>query len=162
MTEIATEVRLNHLYEEMGLLMEQAGGSRMMGRVLGYLLVCEPAEASAAALSRALQASAGSISTISRQLVAAGLVERVSFPGDRKTYFRFREGSQADMLMARAALLSMFKEVADRGLAALEEEPEERRARLRGFRDFYAFMAEQIPELVGRWRDRSKMDQEEP
>ena len=34
--------RERHFVEEMGLLFETMGGQRMMGRVVGHLLICEP------------------------------------------------------------------------------------------------------------------------
>ncbi len=153
MDELARTTRLHHFVEEMGLLMEETGGSRMMGRVMGHLLICDPAEQSASDLADALQASAGSISQTTRQLVAAGLVDRVSLPGDRKTYFRFRDGAYVDQMRSRSSMLTMFREVADRGLALLDDKPATQRARLRDFRDFYAFMEGQIPGMVARWHE---------
>lgn len=151
MVDFAQHVRLNHFVEEMGLLIEQAGGARMMGRMMGYLLICHPPEQSASDLAEALHASAGSVSQTTRQLLAAGMVERVARPGDRKTYVRFRDGAYVDMMRARAGVLTMFREVCDAGLRALEGASPEQRARLQDFRDFYAFMESEIPGLVARW-----------
>ena len=77
--------------EEFGLAFEQFGITRMAGRILGWLLVCEPPHQSPQDLQDALQASKGSISTNIRMLERLNFVERISLPGDRRTYFRSRQ-----------------------------------------------------------------------
>lgn len=57
----------------------------MVGRALGWLLVCEPPEQSAAELAETLQASKGSISTATRVLLRLGFIERVEeYLADRR------------------------------------------------------------------------------
>lgn len=164
MVDFAQHVRLHHFVEEMGLLIEQSGGARMMGRMIGYLLICDPPEQSASDLAEALHASAGSVSQTTRQLLAAGMVERVARPGDRKIYVRFRDGAYVDMMRGKAGILSVFREVCDAGLRVLEDAPPAQRARLQDFRDFYAFMESEIPGLIARWhahRDAAAAAQED-
>jgi DNA-binding transcriptional regulator GbsR (MarR family) len=55
--------------EDFGLLLERFGLPRMVGRVLGVLLVSEAPEHSAEDLAGVLQASRGSISSATRTLV---------------------------------------------------------------------------------------------
>ena len=62
----------------------------MTGRVLGWLLVCDPVEQTAAQLAEALEASAGSISGATGMLVRAGLVDRMHIRGERADRFRLR------------------------------------------------------------------------
>ncbi|MEJ2288705.1 MAG: MarR family transcriptional regulator, partial [Deinococcales bacterium] len=76
--------------EEIGLAIEGQGLPRMAGRVLGALLVADPPEQSADELVATLHASRSSVSTMTRLLEGAGLIERVSRPGDRKLYYRNR------------------------------------------------------------------------
>ena len=84
--------------EEWGLLFEQSGLPRMAGRVLGWLLVCDPPEQTAAQVVEALSASKGSISTTLRLLERFGLVEPVGRPGERRTYFRIAPGAFTTMM----------------------------------------------------------------
>lgn len=72
--------------EEMGLLMERFGVSRMTGRVLGALLMADPPEQTAEALATTLRASRGSISGATRTLEQMGFIDRVSKPGERRDY----------------------------------------------------------------------------
>src|SRR5438445_13508540 len=80
------------------MLMATEGLPRMAGRILGLLLVCEPPERTAAELARELHASAGSISTMTRLLERAQLIERVSRAGERADRFRITP-EQGSVLM---------------------------------------------------------------
>ena len=51
------------------------------GRILAYLLVCDPDERTAAELSEELEASTGSVSTNLKLLVNTGLVVRTTRRG---------------------------------------------------------------------------------
>ena len=48
--------------EDVAVFLESFGLLRMAGRILAWLLICEPPEQSAADLARVLQASKGAIS----------------------------------------------------------------------------------------------------
>jgi DNA-binding transcriptional regulator GbsR (MarR family) len=138
--------------EEWGLLFEQSGLPRMAGRVLGWLLVCDPPEQTAAQLLSALSASKGSISTMTRLLERFGVVERVARPGDRLTYFRVAPGAFTTMMEDKLRYVAAWKGLADRGLALLKKAPRERGRRLQAVHDFYAFLEREFPALIRRWR----------
>ena len=59
------------------------GMPRMMARLLGYMLICDPSTQSIADLERALGVSRASISIATRLLQASGLIRRVAEPGSR-------------------------------------------------------------------------------
>ncbi|MBA3470937.1 MAG: hypothetical protein H0T53_14985 [Herpetosiphonaceae bacterium] len=66
--EATQRTHARQFVEKVGLLYEQVGLQRMAGRILGWLLICDPPAQSAADLAAALDASKGSISGITRQL----------------------------------------------------------------------------------------------
>lgn len=66
--------------EDVGLVFENIGLPRMAGRVLGWLLVCDPPHQSMLELVEALSASKASISNTTRMLIEIGLIERISLP----------------------------------------------------------------------------------
>src|SRR5690242_7144959 len=70
--------------DELGFFWEDAGGTRMAGRVLGALLIADPPELSSSQLAEFLGVSAGSVSTATRELIRPGIVERVRIPGERQ------------------------------------------------------------------------------
>lgn len=68
---------------------------RIAGKILGYLLVCDPATRTQAELAKVLCASRGSVSTMTRLLERFGWLERVSVRGQRQVCYRVREEAWA-------------------------------------------------------------------
>ena len=128
------------------LLELEAGTPRMVGRVLGWLLVCDPPEQSAADIAEMVQASKGSISTATRLLLRLGFVERVRLRGER--FDRFRARPEAwDEFFWRQEQLEAPRRVFRLGLDALADEPSERRRRLEELDYFYAWWEDRLPKL---------------
>jgi DNA-binding transcriptional regulator GbsR (MarR family) len=153
--ERKTDPRVRHFVEEQGLLWESCGMARMVGRIIGWLLICQPAEQTAAQIADALAASKGSISTNTRVLLQLGILERVSEPGKRATFFRVAEGACARFALGEHARIALLREGAERGLSLLEGAPSEQRARLEEFRDLFAFIEREYPLLLehyAEWR----------
>ncbi|MGH8903950.1 MAG: GbsR/MarR family transcriptional regulator [Egibacteraceae bacterium] len=125
--------------DDIGLLYEDLGHPRIWGRVLGWLLVCEPAYQSAEGLGTALRASRGSVSTTTRSLIRAGLVERQTIPGDRRTYYRIRPGAWKTVFEHQKQTTIRLRQLAERGLELLNDEPRERRHRLDELHDLTSF-----------------------
>lgn len=121
--------RLSELVERWGLAAEPLGLPRLGGRLLGWLHLCDPAEQSAADLSEALDASAGGISTMARQLVALGFAERVAYPGDRRAYYRLRRDAWTRLVMQETTSLAGLRELADDAATMLGGGAVSRRAR---------------------------------
>ncbi len=144
-----------HFVEDVGLLFEEMGFPRMAGRILGWLLICDPPEQSAGQLAGALQASQGSLSTMTRLLLQMGLVERVAVPGQRRDYFRISPGAWPQLLRTQMQAMTGLHQVVERGLALLAKDDPERLSRLREAHDLYAFLERELPLLFERWeRDR--------
>lgn len=142
--------------EEVGLYFEQTGLTRMGGRLIGWLLICDPPEQSAAALAEVLRASKGSISTTSRLLVQARLIERVALPGERRDYFRIRPDAWAERLAAGMAMITTFRQLTDRGLDLVGEEEPRRRDRLEAVHDLYTWLEAEMPAFLDRWWDERR------
>jgi DNA-binding transcriptional regulator GbsR (MarR family) len=137
--------------EEVGRVFEQLGVPRMTGRILGWLLICDPPRQSSAALGSALGASKGAISTATRLLETYGLVKRIAVPGARGDFFEITPDafSRAHDQLGKARL---FRELMERGLAVLGDEDSPRADRLRETHALYAFMEREIPALFARFR----------
>lgn len=136
------------------MLFADQGAQPMMGRLLAHLLICDPPHQSSADLAEALQASAGSISTLTRQLLAMGMIQKAVVPGSRATFFRLTPGMWVDLMRQRNGSLRAVREAADRGLRALAHRPTEQLDRLREFRDFYLFLEGEMPRLLDAWLAR--------
>ena len=94
---------------------------RMTGRVLGWLLVCDPVEQTAAELAEALDASKGSISGATGMLVRARLVDRLHIRGERADRFRVRPDAWDDAV--RDQTVGQVRELIAVGLGALADAP---------------------------------------
>jgi DNA-binding transcriptional regulator GbsR (MarR family) len=141
--------------EEMGRFLGSIGMTPMAGRMWGWLLICEPADQTAADISTALQASRGAISGTARLLENAGLIRRTTRRGDRREYFSAPPQALDSMLASAGAIYRQMREIAERGLAATAGRPPEARARLQEFRDVMAFVELEVPRVVGEFlRDR--------
>jgi MarR family len=141
------ELGAERFIEELGMQLElEAGAPRMVGRVLAWLLVCDPPEQSAADLAERLHASKGSISTATRVLLRLGLIERVRLRGERFDRFIARPQAWDDYLW-REEQFSAPRRVLGLGLDALADEPPARRARLQELDSIYAWWQQRIGKL---------------
>ena len=153
----ATAAELQYV-EEVALGLERQGLFRMAGRVLGWLLICDPPEQTFGQLAEVLQASKGSISAAMKFLVPSGLVERISRPGDRRDYYRCRPGAWADLARDQSRQYEAVRKLAERGLELLADAPPHRCERLRDMHDFYAWLEREMPALWARWREQREHD----
>jgi DNA-binding transcriptional regulator GbsR (MarR family) len=151
------EVREKQFIEEVGLLFEMVGLPRMAGRVFGWLLISNPPHQSLGELAEALQASKGSISTMTRLLVQIGLIERISLPGQRRDYFRIKLNAWSELSKQRLTQIRAFRQLAERGLELLQGEDPHLLQRLEEMRDMHAFLERELPLMTERWeQQRSK------
>jgi len=137
--------------EEIGLVFDRLGHPRMLGRILGWLMVCDPPQQSSTDLARALAASKGTISTMTRQLVKLGLLQRAALPGDRKLYFQLQPRAMTGMFRQELAALTALRAATERGQRLLEGQPPELGARLHEVHHFCSFMERELPALLRRW-----------
>lgn len=134
--------------EDVAILLEDFRLPRMAGRIVGRLLVAVPAEQASDELATSLGASKGSISTMTRQLIDLGLVERVGVPGERRDYFRIRRGSWERLIAARLRGYEEMHLVAERGLRLSAAKDPDVRDRIDGMHLVYEVLAEHVPAML--------------
>ena len=144
--------------EDFGLLFEGFGLPRMVGRVLGVLLTSVEPDLPAEELAEALRASRGSISSATRALVAMGLVQRRTRPGERRDYFRIKPGAWDKLMRRELESLSRFRRMAERGLEIVASDGADARRNLEELRDFYAYWEAELPAVLDRW-EKSKREE---
>ncbi len=145
---------LHQYIEEFALLYESAGLPRIAGRILGWLMVCDPPEQTASQLAEALEASKGSISTMTRYLAQIQLIERVSKRGSRQDFYRIRPGAWTDLMKTRLSGLRVFTQLAEKGLRIMETAPPGHKKRLEEMHDLYEFFETEMAGLVKRLEQR--------
>jgi DNA-binding transcriptional regulator GbsR (MarR family) len=78
------------LIEEIGRYFDKEGYQPIAGRILGLLMVMDKEMFTFEEITGELNISKSSASNILRDLEHRGNIEYVTFPGDRKRYFRIR------------------------------------------------------------------------
>lgn len=142
---------MKQFIEDVGILYGDMGFPRMAGRIFGWLLLCEPPHQSAEQLATIVEASKGSISSMTRFLIQMGMVEKIGIPGKRDTYYKIRSESWAELMRNHLAHLSNMRRLAERGLEIIADKSPESRQRLEALRDFHAFLEREIPSLLDRY-----------
>lgn len=129
------------------------GMAPMVGRLLGYLAVCDPHEQGITELADALLASRSAIAGAVNTLENLGLIRRSRAAGERMDRVRI------DMSSPRATGFDMSEyqeqgELAREGLRLLTDAPPERRAILLEWSAFANFLVERLPLLEQEWKER--------
>ena len=156
MSEAERWFERKHFVEDTSLVLEESGIPRMAGRILGWLLICDPPYQSIDDLAGMLQASKGSISTMTRYLIQLGLVERIGIPGKRRDYYRTRDDSWISLFRQQLTMMSSLRQLMDRGLALLSAEGSAATERVREVHDLCAYFEKEIPALLDRWERERK------
>jgi DNA-binding MarR family transcriptional regulator len=125
----------------------------MVGRLLGYLAVCEPREQSIAELADALLASRSAIAGAVKTLETLRLVRRSRAAGERMDRVRIDMSSPNAMRFDLAEYREQG-ELAREGLRILEHAPPEQRAVLLEWAAFADFLVERLPGLEQEWKER--------
>ena len=129
------------------------GMAPMVGRLLGYLAVCEPREQSIAELAEALLASRSAIAGAVSAVENLGLLRRSRAAGERMDRVRIELTGPRAMGFD----ISEYQEQADlarEGLEMLADAPPKRRAVLLEWAAFADFLVERLPVLEQEWNAR--------
>jgi DNA-binding MarR family transcriptional regulator len=130
---------------------QRYGMAPVTGRVLGWLMICDPPEQTPAALAETLGASRSSIGTAVTLLERNNLIQRTRPAGERADRVWLdpeagaRDLDDPQQYLDQAAL-------AHRGLAILANTEPRRRARLLEMAALSEFLAKRTPELAAEWR----------
>src|SRR5580658_2280747 len=129
------------------------GMAPMVGRLLGYLAVCDPREQSISELADALLASRSAIAGAVNTLETLKLIQRSRAAGERMDRVRI------DMSSPQATGFDMSEyteqgDLAREGLLLLADTPPERRAVLLEWAAFADFLVDRLPVLEQEWKER--------
>lgn len=139
--------------DRIGLFFETLGGSRTMGRVYAWLMICDPPHESLTELAAVLGVSKASASTIARQLQEAGMIERLP-AASRQHRYRVTPGGFTQVLEVQLTRMRPGVQAAEQGLSLLGDGDAQQRAHLEEFRDFCDFCATVArDEFMRRWED---------
>lgn len=138
--------------EKMGIFFEKMGYSPMAGRVFALLLVAEPPHMDFYAIQEFMKASKSSISNALKILTTNGIVDYITFSGDRKRYFRVNTQKWFELIKERdqqgTTMNKMLEEVLemrkDTKYLAFNED-------LQKIIDFQVYLTEGLQKLIKEW-----------
>ena len=125
----------------------------MVGRLVGYLSVCDPPEQSIGELAEALLASRSAIAGAVKTLETTHVIRRTRAAGERLDRVRLDLSSS----QALGFDLTEYQELGDlarEGLEVIADAPIERRALLLEMAAFADFLCEQLPLMQQSWLAR--------
>ncbi|MHA6793804.1 GbsR/MarR family transcriptional regulator [Pseudonocardia bannensis] len=132
---------------------DQDGLPLIAGRILGWLMVCEPAEQSAGQIAEAIGASRASLSTNLRLLSSIGFLAQATRPGGRTVYYRVDDGAWGRVVQRQVASLTSLGGILRDGMH-LVEGPPERSARIRNAHAVFAWLEKVFADAAGAVRGR--------
>jgi DNA-binding transcriptional regulator GbsR (MarR family) len=111
------------------------------GRILGWLLICDPAEQSAGEIADAIGASRASLTTSMRLLTVGELVRRRHRPGERTTYYRIDDDAWEKVIRQRIIGMASLREITEDAMA-LVGPGSARASRVRAANAFFGWLSE--------------------
>jgi DNA-binding transcriptional regulator GbsR (MarR family) len=139
--------------ENLGLLIEELTGlTRMSGRILGWLMTSDAATVTMPDLTEALHTSKSAISTSTRQLMQAGLIERRGVPGQRRDVYQLRSDVWARLMLLEADKYSRFHDLAVEAQGLADGATEQGQKALEEMAALNGYLAEEVPQLIRQWQ----------
>jgi len=148
--------------EDVGLMFEEIGQTRMAGKILGSLLICSPPFLSSSELINITGGSKASISTITRQLLRIGFLERIVIPGKKAVYFKIKDGIFSELLRERLTITKPMVALIDRGIDIVTGLNGYQYERLQRIRRLYLYFERELPVIMERWEELEKSGASRP
>ena len=133
------------------MYLSSVGMTPIAGRLLAWLLICDPEQQTAGDLAHDLHASRGAISGAIRQLESAGFVRRTRRGGDRREYVSMPAGAIRSLVGSAGSIYQGLAVIAAHGVGVVQDLPPPARARIEEFHDFVAFVQQALPKLMAEY-----------
>ncbi len=111
------------------------------GRILGWLLICDPPEQSAGEIAHAIGASRASLTTSMRLLTVGELVRRRHRPGERTTWFQIDDDAWEKVIRQRIGAMASLREITEDAMTLIGADSA-RASRVRAAHDFFGWLSE--------------------
>ncbi|MEO3806962.1 transcriptional regulator [Nonomuraea sp. B1E8] len=146
---MADDEQLLEWAEQVAMHLARDGVPPIAGRILGWLMVCDPPEQSAGQISTTIGASRASLTMNLRLLTGMGFLTWRTRPGDRTMYYRMADDAWQAVVRQQVAGIASFLDITRQGLDLVGPD-DERAARVHQAHATFAWMAkvfEQAPPL---------------
>jgi hypothetical protein len=102
--------------ERVSMYLARDGVPPIAGRVLGWLMVCDPPEQSAGQISDAIGASRASLTSNLRLLTTMGFLGARTRPGNRTTYYRMADDAWSIVVRRQIETMASFLDLSRDGI----------------------------------------------
>lgn len=102
--------------ERVATFLTRDGVSPIAGRIMGWLMICDPPEQSAVEIATAIGASRASLTTNMQLLTMMGVVARRLRPGERTAYYRMEDDAWEKLVQRQIASLAAFCDITQAGM----------------------------------------------
>ena len=139
--------------ERFAAVMEDSGVPRMPARVFAALLATDSGRLTSSELAELLQVSPAAVSGAVRYLIQVSLISREREPGSRRDVYRLHDDEWYEAIVRREPLLNRWERAVRDGVDAVGPSTPAGE-RLAETADFFAFLQEEMPKLLVRWREQ--------
>lgn len=143
--------QLRPFLDHMGEALESMGMPAMVGKVMGWLAVCEPPCQQASEVACALGVAPVTVLPALEALEAYGVLDGVVTPDDTVCYAL---KSTHDLVARRVGQITDLRRALAEGLALLPAEDAAARSRLEELHGLYGVLERELPEVMARWSQR--------
>ncbi|WP_182909357.1 GbsR/MarR family transcriptional regulator [Microbispora sp. H13382] len=137
---MAEQDQLLEWAERVAMYLARDGVPPIAGRVLGWLMICDPPEQSAGQISEAIGASRASLTSNLRLLTGMGFLTWRTRPGERTVYYRMADEAWAVVVRRQVAGIAAFLDITRQGLDLVGTDSD-RAARIGQAHATFAWMA---------------------
>jgi len=143
------------LIEKIGISYEAEGIQPVAARIQGLLYVSDKPELTFDEITEALQISKSATSNGINLLLQMQRLEYITFPGDRKRYFRLKVSNWREEFRHKIESMASFNVLMREVLAVRTKETLEYNASIKELVDFLDYVFQQMPLLLQQW-DKEK------
>ena len=143
------------LIEQIGIQSEREGYQPAAARILGLLMVMDKEEYTFEEIVEEIRMSKSSVSTALKNLELRGVIEYVTYPGDRKRYFRFISRDIDSIISETQVKLRKSQETIQQ-IIKLKKDPDSRNSRfLRHVSVGMDFFTKRLNDLKEEYRNKA-------
>ena len=139
------------IIERVGVYYEHKGLQPVVGRIVGLLLVAEPAEATFEEIYGELQVSKSAVSTALTFMQAKEMVEYTTKPGDRKRYFKLRLNEWKTNIQKQFDDILDIENLIKEVVVLKENRQSDFCCKLIDIKDFLLFLRKELPLLLDKF-----------
>ena len=140
--------------ERIGVGFEKLGIPPVGARVVGHLMLAEPPYLSFDELVEATQASKSSVSNAIKSLQTEGLIDYITFSGDRKRYFQLYSSTWLEIMKDRVKGFASLRQIITETVTLRSGQYPEFNHTLTEVTDLYRELEEQMIRVIEAWEKK--------